>query len=112
MNENMEQQAYLPNHFEEIEIQDAKERPIGATIWITGIVVSSSASSFILADPTGKINVYSNEKNWTDLKTESTIRVLGRLTPERYVEAEWVIHLNIPFEDFVKMREIEKRRKL
>jgi len=111
MTDEYNEMAYLTDHYEELNISEVMERSFGTKIWVTGLVVSVSGSTIVLADPTGKLDVHGEDSSYEDLQPESTVRVLGTLTSEGHVDADWIIPLNLHFKEFVQMREIEKRQR-
>jgi cytochrome c-type biogenesis protein CcmE len=105
------EQVYLVDHYEEVDVAEAVKKPIDTKIWVTGLVVSISGLTIVLADPTGELNVYMGDIKPDDLQQERVIRVLGRLRTENHVEAEWILPLNIQMREFMEMRQLEKKKK-
>ncbi|MFX0114067.1 MAG: hypothetical protein ACFFB3_05935 [Candidatus Hodarchaeota archaeon] len=105
------EQVYLSDHYEEVDVAEAAKKPIDTKIWVTGLVVSVSGPTIVLADPTGELNVHIGDVKPDGLHPERIVRVLGRLRTENHVEAEWILPLNIQMKEFVQMRQLEKRKK-
>ncbi|MFQ5977650.1 MAG: hypothetical protein ACE5OZ_05940 [Candidatus Heimdallarchaeota archaeon] len=110
MNDDVGERAYLSDYFEEVSIAEAMERPAGTKIWITGLVVSVSDSTIVLADPTGQLHVHAETTKSVDAQPESIVRILGKLGNEGHVEAELIVHMNIRLQEFVQMRKLEKEQ--
>jgi uncharacterized protein YdeI (BOF family) len=110
LNDDVGEHAYLSDYFEEVSIAEAMERPAGTKIWITGLVVSVSDSTIVLADPTGQLHVHAETTKSVDAQPESIVRILGKLGNEGHVEAEWIVHMNIRLQEFMQMRKLEKEK--